>query len=132
MFSLNRFRMALALHAAALCFSGAAGATDLLNTGAPTSSVGFDVSTQQTTAIAFTTDQAYRFDSVSLWMMSNNWDCACASLTISLQSSIAGSSSPLIPSGVTLESWSFTSSAVGWTPVLETMQSVLHPVLGAG
>jgi hypothetical protein len=119
----------------ALSLAGAAHADVLLDTGTPGGFFGyygFDVFVGQSVAIAFTPTQDYSFDSASLWLMSNDFEAAGRTLLVSLQADAGSGAVPAGPSGTALESWSHATTAVGWTPVLETLNSVTHPLLSAG
>lgn len=124
--------------AGALCAVGlatSANATVLLDTGTPGGSwgyYGFDVFVGQSVAIAFTPGQDYALDDVSLWLMSNDFDAAGRTLTVSLQEDAGNGPAPTAPSGTALESWLHATSAIGWTPVLVTLVSASHPLLSAG
>jgi len=132
----SRWRTRLAAALCAACLAGPASADTLLDTGAPNGGwlgyYGFDVFVGQSVAIAFIPGQDYAFDSVSLWLMSNDFDAAGRRLTISLQTDAGGGAVPVAPSGTALESWAHATGAIGWTPVLETLSSSSHPVLHAG
>lgn len=126
----SRWRACLAGVLCAFSLASPAGADTLLDTGAPESGFfgywGYDVFVGQSVTIGFTTSQAYSFDSVGLWLMSNDFDAPGRTLTVSLQSGATA------PSGTSLESWTFATTAQGWNPVLETLNSVTHPILQAG
>lgn len=127
----NRWRAGLAGAMCAFCIVSPASADTLLDTGTPGGWLGyfgFDVSTQQSVAVAFTPTQDYAFDSMSLWLMSNASEPG-RTLTISLQTNLAGG---LAPSGTSLESWNHATNTVGWTPELETLTSASHSLLQAG
>lgn len=131
----SRWRTRLAATLCAACLVGSAGADTLLDTGTPGGFLGyygFDVFVGQSVAVAFTPAQDYAFDSVSLWLMSNDFDAAGRHLSISLQTDAGGGPVPVAPSGTALESWAHATGAIGWTPVLETLGSLTHPVLRAG
>jgi len=131
----SRWRTRLAAALCAVCLATPASADVLLDTGTPGGFLGyygFDVFVGQSVAVAFTPGQDYAFDNVSLWLMSNDFDAAGRRLTISLQTDAGGGPVPVAPSGTVLESWAHATSAVGWTPLLETLNSTLHPVLNAG
>jgi hypothetical protein len=133
--SVSRWRKRLAGALCALCLVNPASADTLLDTGTPGGFLGyygFDVFVGQSVAIAFTPGQDYAFDTVSLWLMSNDYSGAGRQLTISLQTDAGGGPVPVAPSGTALESWAHVTGAVGWTPVLETLNSITHPVLSAG
>ena len=128
------FRIASVL--SVLCLVNPVQADTLIDTGTPDFGFigyyGFDVYVQQSVAIAFTPSQNYSFDDASLWLMSNDYNAAGRTLTVSLQTDSGGGPSPLAPSGTSLESWSVATSAVGGNPALETVNSILHPILNAG
>ena len=90
--------------AGALCAVGlatSANATVLLDTGTPGGSwgyYGFDVFVGQSVAIAFTPGQDYALDDVSLWLMSNDFDAAGRTLTVSLQEDAGNGPAPTAPS----------------------------------
>lgn len=126
----SRWRAGLAGLLCAFSLASPVSADTLLDTGAPESGFfgwwGFDVFVGQSVTIGFTATQNYSFDSVSLWLMSNDFDNPGRTLTVSLQSGATQ------PSGTVLETWTFATTAVGWTPVMETLNSVTHPILQAG
>lgn len=128
---LDHWRTALAGAMCAACLAPA-GADTLLDTGTPgygmLGYLGYDVSVQQTVAVAFTPTQDYFFDSASLWLMSNS-NVPGATLTISLQTNLAGG---LAPSGTSMESWNHATATAGWEPALETLESASHTLLHAG
>jgi hypothetical protein len=131
----SRWRRRLAGALCAVCLAGTANADTLLDTGTPGGWLGyygFDVFVGQSVAVAFTPGQNYAFDDVSLWLMSNDFDADGRMLTISLQTDAGGGPVPVAPSGTALESWAHATGAIGWTPVLETLSSILHPLLTAG
>ena len=63
-------------------------------------------------------------------MMSNDFNTAGAPYTLSVRTDANGGMT--IPSDTIIESWDVQTSAVGWVPVFETVDSVLNPVLSAG
>ncbi len=91
---------------------------------------GFDLYPDQSVGIAFTPDQDYRLDSLGLWMMSNDFDNAGATYTVSLRTDAADGMT--IPGATVIESWTVATGAAGWLPVLDSMTSVLNPLLSAG
>ncbi len=121
--------------AAALALTGglAQGET-IFDTGVPDPGFigyyGFDLSVDQSVAIAFTPEQDYLLDQVGLWVMSNDFDNAGAPYTVSIRTDAQGGLST--PADTILESWDVGTAAVGWNPVLETVDSVLNPLLTAG
>lgn len=136
MITASAWRRRLAGALCAVTLAGSAGADTLLDSGTPDGGMfgywGFDVFVGQSVAIAFTPGQDYTFDNLSLWLMSNDFDAPGRSLTVSLQTDAGGGSTPLAPSGTALETWQHATTAVGWSPVLETLDSLLHPTLHAG
>jgi hypothetical protein len=108
--------------------TAASHAAVIFDTGTPDGGffgwIGYDVYVGQSVGVAFAPSQSYTLDSIGVWMMSNDWDNAGRTYTLSLH---AGS-----PTGATLESWNTATAAVGWDPVLDTVNSSLHPTLSAG
>lgn len=132
----KRMRGITVIMAAGMLVAPAA-ADEIFSTGTPTGGFlgyyGFDVFQDQSVAVAFTAGADYTLDSVGLWMMSNDFDNAGAPYTVSLQTSMPSNTSPdLAPSGVVLETWDVQTAAIGWTPILETQTSTLHPLLQTG
>lgn len=114
--------------------AGLAHADVIFDTGTPDGGFlgfyGFDIFVEQSVAIAFTPDQDYALDQLGLWMMSNDFDNAGAPYTVSVRTDANGGMT--IPGDTVLESWDVQTAAVGWSPILETVDSALHPVLSAG
>lgn len=106
----------------------------IFNTGTPDSGFigyyGFDLYPDQSVAIAFTLGQDYVLDSVALWMMSNDFDASGRTYTVSLRTDAAGGMT--IPGSTVIESWQVSTGATGWSPVLDSMDSLLNPILAAG
>lgn len=117
-----------------LAAAGAAQADTIFNTGTPEPGFlgfyGFDIYVDQSVAIAFTPDQDYTLDSVGVWMMSNDFSNAGAPYTLSVRTD--ANAGMTIPGDTVIESWSVQTAAVGWNPILETVNSVLNPTLTAG
>lgn len=111
-----------------------ASADVIFNTGEPQGGFigyyGFDLMPTQSVAIAFTPDQDYYLDSVGLWMMSNDFDTAGRAFTVSVRTDAAGGMT--IPGDTVIESWNTSTNAVGWSPVLDEVTSVINPLLQAG
>ena len=120
--------------AAALATCGVAQADTIFDTGTPEPGFlgyyGFDVFVDQSVAIAFTPGQDYTLDSIGVWMMSNDFDNPGAPYTLSIRTDANGGMT--IPGDTVIESWDVQTAAVGWNPILETVNSVLNPVLTAG
>lgn len=91
---------------------------------------GFDLSPQQSVAIAFTPDQDYTLDQVGLWMMNNDFNGPGGIYEVSLRADAGGGMT--LPGDTAIESWTVATGAVGWEPVLESVTSLLNPVLSAG
>lgn len=127
-------RNVLALASVALC-GGTAAAGTIFDTGTPDGGffgyVGYDVFTGQSVGVAFTAAATYSLDSIGVWMMSNDWDNPGRTYTLSLHTNDPGSNSG-VPSSTVLESWNVSTAAVGWTPVLDSVNSTVHPILQAG
>lgn len=89
---------------------------------------GPDVSRDQRVATRFIPGADYRLDRFSIWFMDNAGPALPRPrVRLSLQTDGGG-----VPSGVTLERWEISIQAVGWNPVLETVESTLRPGLRAG
>lgn len=114
--------------------AGVATADTIFDTGEPQGGFlgyyGFDLSPDQSVAIAFTPDQDYRLDSVGLWMMSNDFDASGRAFTVSVRTDANGGMT--IPGTEVIEGWNMTTSAQGWSPVLDSVNSALNPILEAG
>src|SRR5688500_16105012 len=92
--------------------------------------VGYDIFPDQSVGVAFKPDFDCTLDRVGIWAMSNDFDNPGRTYTLKLVTD-AGAA-PSIPNvSNVIESWSMSTSAVGWTPVLDQANSVLHPVLSA-
>jgi hypothetical protein len=119
---------------AGLAACSLASADVIIDTGTPEPGFlgyyGFDLYPDQSVAIAFTPGQDYRLDSVALWMMSNDFDASGRSYTVSVRTDAA--SGMTIPGSTVIESWEVMTGATGWSPVLDSMDSVLNPILAAG
>lgn len=114
--------------------AGAANAEVIFDTGIPDGGFigyyGFDVFVDQSVAVAFTPDEDYSLEQVGVWMMSNDFNNAGAPYTLSVRTDANGGMT--IPGDTIIESWDVQTTAIGWNPVLETVDSVLNPVLDAG
>jgi hypothetical protein len=119
---------------AGLAACSLASADVIIDTGTPEPGFlgyyGFDLYPDQSVAIAFTPGQDYRLDSVALWMMSNDFDASGRSYTVSVRTDAAGGMT--IPGSTVIESWEVMTGATGWSPVLDSMDSLLNPILAAG
>lgn len=114
--------------------AGSAQADTIFDTGTPDGGffgfTGYDVFVGQSVAVAFTADQDYALDRIGVWMMSNDFDSAGRTYTLSLRTDANGGATS--PSNSILESWNMATGAVGWNPVLDQAESSLHPLLSAG
>ncbi|MBX3378585.1 MAG: hypothetical protein KF805_00695 [Phycisphaeraceae bacterium] len=130
----NRSSFLLAAVMATGIVAGSANAATVFDTGAPDGGwlgyYGYDVFVGQSVAVAFTVGQSYSLDRIGLWMMSNNFDSAGATYTLSIRTDANGGATH--PGSTILESWNMATGAVGWNPVLDTAESVVHPILTAG
>lgn len=127
--------MKLAITALLLAAScTAANADTIFSTGTPEAGFlgyyGYDIYVDQSVAVAFTPDQDYSLESLGLWMMSNDFANAGAPYSVSIRTD--ANDSMTIPGDTILESWDVETAAIGWNPILETVESLLNPVLSAG
>lgn len=94
---------------------------------------GADVGLCQSVGLRFTPDGDYTLDRVGVWFMSNDFSGQThprVALTLRTDDdSVPGVS---IPSNNVLEAWTFNVTAIGWNPVLEIVDSTLHPLLEPG
>lgn len=133
---MNRTRLSVGAFAAlaATLLAGSASAATIWDTGSPEGGffgyTGYDVFVGQSVAVAFTANQSYSLDRIGLWMMSNDWENSGRTYTISLRTDANGGATE--PGNTILESWNMATGAVGWSPVLDIAESVLHPILEAG
>lgn len=112
---------------------GAVSADTVFDTGTPQGGFlgyyGYDIYVEQSVAVAFTPDQDYMLEDVGVWMMNNNFSKPGAEYTLSLRADANGGQT--LPGSV-IESWTVYTEAVGWNPILETVESLINPVLEAG
>jgi len=129
-------RKAVGAIMAAGMLTAPAAADEIFTTGTPTPGFlgfyGFDISQDQSVAIAFTADQDYALDQVGMWMMSNDFANPGAEYTVSLRADAGGGGSLTTPDSMIIETWDVATGATGWNPVLDVLDSVLHPTLSAG
>ena len=127
----NRVKMGLIVAAAAGAFASTSGAATIWDTGSPDGGffgyTGYDVFVGQSVAVAFTADKTYSLDRIGVWMMSNDWDNAGRTYTLSIRADAQGGTTE--PAGSILESWNMATGAAGWNPVLDMAESALHPIL---
>jgi hypothetical protein len=100
--------------------------------GGPFGLIGFDVCSHQSVAMRFTPSATYTLDRVRPWFMANDFACKIVPVvTITLRNDRTTPEGSF-PGETVLESWTFDVSACGWNPVLENLESVLHPALHEG
>lgn len=100
--------------------------------GSPFGLVGFDVFEGQSVGLRFTPDADYRLDRVSVWFMNNDFSGANhATVRLSIRAD-DNDGFVSVPGVVPLDQMFFTVSAVGWDPVLESVDSTQSPRLGEG
>lgn len=130
--ALKRTGLIGAIAAAAVVSHGSA--DTIFNTGEPGGPfgfIGYDVSQAQSIGVSFTPTQTYLLDDIGVWMMSNDFDAPGRSYTLSLRPN-ATPGAPTTPSSSVIESWTISTTAVGWNPVLEVVHSQLRPRLDSG
>ena len=94
--------------------------------------IGADVFIEQSVGVRFTPAGDFTLDRVKVWFMNNDFDgLTHAEVVLTLRSDDS-SKGQSIPSDEILESWTFNVSAIGWDPVLESVESVLHPSFSSG
>lgn len=127
-------RFALGGLALAGAVGSMSGAAVLFDTGSPDGGffgyTGYDVFVGQSVAVAFTVDKTYSLDRLGVWMMSNDFDNAGRTYTLSIRADASGGATQ--PGSTALETWNMATGAVGWSPVLDMAESTLHPILEAG
>src|SRR5215217_593711 len=133
---MRRFSSALRLCLTGLFVATAskvASATVILDTGLVEPGfgwVGYDINPDQSVGIAFKPTADYTLDKVGVWFMSNDFDNAGRIYTLSLVTD-AGTAPSIPNTSNVLESWTIPTAGVGWTPVLDQVNSVSHPLLHA-
>jgi len=96
----------------------------------PNGPPGFDLSDMQSVALRFTPDRDFTLDAIRMWIMSNDHTkVSHAPVRVELRLSQDGGRRP---GAIVIEQMTFTVSALGWNPVLESVSSRLHPLLRAG
>jgi hypothetical protein len=95
----------------------------------PSGPPGFDLSDDQSVALRFTPDRDYTLDTIRMWIMSNDFNqVSYAPVRVELRPSQNGGRRP---GTAVIELMTFTVSAFGWNPVLESVSSRNHPLLRA-
>jgi hypothetical protein len=120
----------LALLAAPVCAAVIYETTDPF--GSPFGLIGFDISSKQSIGVRFTPDDLHRLQSIGVWFMNNDFSGATHPLVVLTLRTDDSSGRESIPSDEIIESWTFNVSAVGWDPMLETVESRLAPLLQQG
>ncbi|MBC8105392.1 MAG: PEP-CTERM sorting domain-containing protein [Anaerolineae bacterium] len=134
---MRRFSSAMRLWLAGLVvgsISTVASAVVILDTGLTQPGfgwVGYDIFPEQSVGIAFQPAVDVTLDRVGLWFMSNDFDAPGRQYTLSLVTD-AGVAPSIPNTSNVLESWSIATNGVGWTPVLDQVDSVVKPLLTAG
>jgi hypothetical protein len=114
-------------------FASPARAEVIYETTPPGGFLGFwgpDVFEGQSVAVRFTPSADFTLDRANVWFMNNDFKGGHPPVTLTLRTDDAKNGS--IPSTTVLEQWDFNVSTVGWDPMLEQLDSVLHPTLKAG
>lgn len=93
--------------------------------------VGYDIFPDQSVGIAFQPSADVTLSRVGLWFMSNDFDNPGRQYTLSLVTD-AGTAPSIPNTSNVLESWNIATNGVGWTPVLDQVDSVVKPLLHAG
>ncbi len=134
--TIARSRNFFALFTAAFLIASPARAELIYGTVAPGGVFGywgFDVFAEQSVGIRITPDADYTLDEIKLWFMNNDFSGVQHPLVrISLRPDDQSTPGVSIPGTEIIESYAFNVSAVGWDPVLETVDSQTHPRLCAG
>jgi len=100
--------------------------------GSPFGLIGFDVFERQSVAVRFTPAGDYRLDRVRVWFMNNDFSGANhAAVRLTIRND-ANDGEVSVPGDVVLDEMHFNVSAVGWDPVLESVESVAAPRLLSG
>lgn len=94
--------------------------------------VGYDIYPEQSVGIAFSPAFDCTLDTVGVWAMSNDFDASGRKYTLKLVRDASTTSFTIPNVASSIESWTISTAAVGWTPVLDQANSLLHPLLSAG
>jgi len=93
---------------------------------------GFDVSTSQAVGVRVTPTSDYTLQEIGFWFMNNDFSGQSfgeVEVTVEGDLNVDGCSTP---DGVAIDSTSFTITAIGWEPELNTVASPNQPFLEAG
>lgn len=102
--------------------------------GGPFGLIGFDVCLDQSVGLRIdVTGGDFRLDRISVWFMNNDFSGETHPLVeVSLRPDAEDAEGGSVPSNIVLEEWTFNVSAVGWDPMLESVESADHPRLREG
>lgn len=123
---------------AALASAGVASADTIFQTSDPEGGffgyIGFDIFETQSVAARFIPTGECTLDTVSIWLMSNDFDGVVPqTVTITLRTDTnPGGDFVSVPSTTILETWTASPNVIGWTPILVDFNSATHPTLAAG
>ncbi|MBC7771796.1 MAG: hypothetical protein H7210_04830 [Pyrinomonadaceae bacterium] len=134
---ISRRASAVAFAAAAAFLSAPANADTVFATADPGGFfgyIGFDIYTQQSVAARFTPEADHTLDQVNIWFMSNDFEGTTPqTVTVTLRTDFDPKGEYVsAPSETILETWTIDVPVVGWSPLLQPLGSVVHPVLQAG
>jgi len=94
---------------------------------------GPDVFINQSVGVRFTPTGDYTFDSAGLWFMNNDFEGNTHALVrVTLRTDDDSTPGVSIPSTVIIEEMFLTVTTIGWDPVMEVVNSALHPRLCTG
>lgn len=94
--------------------------------------VGYDINPDQSVGIAFSPAFDCTLDTVGVWAMSNDFDAAGRKYTLKLVPDASTTNYTIPNVANSIETWTISTAAVGWTPVLDQASSTAHPLLSAG
>lgn len=118
-----------------LASAGAAYGAVIFDTGEPSTdfgTIGFDLAPSQSVAVAFTPVNDVVIDTVTVWMMNNNFDgVTFPSFTLSLVDNIEDGELGM-PGDDPIEEWELRTNTVGFDPRPEVAVSEGGTVLSAG
>lgn len=128
---------AVAITSAAVPLPALAGSDTIFATNDPGGAfgyIGFDIFTQQSVAARFVPAAEYTLDRVSIWFMSNDFDGTTPqTVTVTLRTDEDPPGEFVsAPTETILETWTIDVPVVGWSPLLQALDSQSHPALHAG
>ncbi len=132
-----RFSQCCLVSALAALGAGTASADIIYETpgpfGGPFGLIGFDVCIDQSVAVRFEPASDYTLDKVSVWLMNNIFSGPGGqTVVVTIRTDDDTTPGVSVPSNTILEKMTLIASATGWSPVLESVNSVSHPLLSAG